>query len=295
MLPKFSFTLTSVESSRKHPLVMSTPSILDFDDYRAFLKATLEEKARKNPTFSLRAFARLANMSPSHLSRALSGQKKLSAASAHQISRALGHNARESTHLLNLVELEKATDEVERGRILSRLAAPNKKTRILPIETFKVISDWYHFAILSLMNTRGFHDNAAWIARRLGIKPLEARFAIDRLANLGLIERTTKGLKLCEDANITTTDDIPSAAINENHRQHLHLAERALTEVETELREFNNLALSMRLSDVPKAKRLIRAFLEQCNQELETTSNADEVYQINVQFYPLSKREKGLT
>jgi uncharacterized protein (TIGR02147 family) len=273
---------------------MENVSVTDYNDYRAYLKAVLEDKARKNPTFSLRAFARLSGLSPSHLSRAMSGQKRLSATTAHLISSSLGHSPREASHLLNLIELEKATDERKRGKILSRLSTPKTKpSQIVPIEAFRAIADWYHFAILGLTNTKNFQDNAQWIARRLGIKPLEAKFAVERLVGLDLLKQTKKGLRVNEEANITTTDDVPSAAINENHRQHLELATRALKEIEVELREFNNVTLAMNLSDIPKAKKMIRAFIDHCNSELETIPG-QELYQLNIQLYPLTRTEKGL-
>ena len=273
---------------------MEIPSVLDFEDYRMYLRTTLEEISRTNPSFSLRGFSRLTGISASHLSRTLAGQKKLSLATAQQISSALGHNPRESSHFANLIELEKANSEEKRARVLSRLAGKKaSRTRIVSIETFKVISDWYHFAIIALTTTKGFQDNAHWIAKRLGIKPLEARFAIERLLSLGYLQETKKGLRAPDDdINITTTDDIPSAAIHENHRQHMEIAGRALREIEVELREFNNLTLAMNISDVPKAKKAIRAFIDDFNDEFETIPS-QELFQINVQFYPLTKSEKG--
>ena len=275
------------------------PSIYDYDDYRAFLRACLEEKARKNPAFSLRAFARDTGLSPSHLSRALSGQKKLSGSSAHLISANLELNSKESSYFQTLIELEKSKSFDKDGgsqngtRLLKNLGREHKgKVKVLSLEMFQAVAHWYHFAILALTNTKGFQSNAGWIAQRLGIKALDARFAVDRLLDLGLLKEKNGAWTAENDAKLSTTDDFRSAAIQENHRQHLQLADKALENFPVELREFNNITLSMNLGDLPKAKKRIREFVEKFNEEMER-NRGDEIFQLNVQFYPLSQQEKG--
>lgn len=272
---------------------MPETTVLDFDDYRSYLKATLDEKSRKNDSFSLRAFARLAGMSASHLSRTLSGQKSLSGSTAHQLSLALNHSAEEASHFQSLIELEKTDDDSRRTRILKRMSKlPRSRSRVLSIEMFRVISDWYHFAILALANTRGFRAESLWISRRLSIKPLDARLALERLFSLGLLEKVGRSVRPADNGDVTTTDDVASSAIQENHLQHLALAQKALVELDVQLREFNNLTLSMNLSDVPEAKKRVREFIEKFERDFVTVPG-QEVFQLNVQLYMLSKSEKG--
>lgn len=268
-------------------------SIFDYDDYRNFLRDSLEEKARRNPAFSLRAFARDTGLSPSHLSRALSGQKKLSSSSARLVSEGLGLGVRESEHMQTLIELEKAARNQYDNRLLKNLTRHNRRrAKILALETFQAIANWYHFAILALTNTRGFQSNPGWIARRLGIKPLDASFAIDRLLELKLLTQENGNYVAADGAQVSTTDDFRSAAIQENHRQHLEIAAQALKDIDVELREFNNITLAMNLSDIPKAKQKIREFVDRFNREMDR-DQGQELFQMNVQFYQVSQQEKG--
>ena len=268
-------------------------SIFHFDEYRKYLRAVLDEKTRRNPSFSLRAFARAAKVSASHLSRTLNGESKLSATSARQIALALNSSAEEADHFLGLIELEQAADDVDRRRILKRLSRNQpSRAKVLSIEHFRLIAEWYHFAILNLPNLRGFRSDISWVAKRLGIRPIEARLAVERLLMLGLMHKTPKGLKAAEEVDLQTTDDISSAAIQENHTQHLNLAQNALREVPIELREFNNLTLSMNLADVSRAKKALRDFIDKFNRDHESVPG-QELFQLNVQFYLLSKSERG--
>jgi uncharacterized protein (TIGR02147 family) len=274
-------------------------SIYNYSDYRSYLRAAIEEKVRKNPSFSLRAFARDADLSPSHISRALSGQKKLSVSAAQSISGSLGLNSRELEYFRTLVELEKSKGQdaelnhQNKKRILKSLALQQRgRMKVLSLEVFQVIANWYHFAILSLVATKNFQSSSGFVAQRLGIKALDARFAVERLIQLGLLEEKNGVWTVVDNGAITTTDDFKSAAIQENLRQQLGLAEKALDNIPVELREFNNISVVMNQSDIPKAKKKIRAFIEDFNSEMER-NRGEEVFQLNVQFYPLSQREKG--
>ncbi len=163
---------------------------------------------------------------------------------------------------------------------------------MLSIENFQIIAQWYHFAILSLTNLKGFRGDLGWIARRLKIRLEEAEVAVGRLLTLGLLERTPKGWKAVNDADIGTTSDVSSEAIRENHSQHLTLAQTALRELPIDRREFNNLTLAMNLSDVPRAKAALREFIEKFNREHETVPG-QELFQLNVQFYQITRSERG--
>jgi uncharacterized protein (TIGR02147 family) len=156
------------------------------------------------------------------------------------------------------------------------------------LDKFRIVADWHHFAILALANTRGFRKDPNWIARRLGIKVPETKDALERLISIGLLVPQGKTLKAVNDANITTSDDVRSAAIQENHNQHLRKSAEALRTIIPELREFHNITLSANLSDVVRAKKLLREFIVRFNAEIESPQS-EEVFQLNFQFYPLSK------
>jgi len=94
-------------------------------------------------------------------------------------------------------------------------------------------------------------------------------------------------------ANLETPPDIRHAAVKENHRQHLEKAKEALDSISLELREFTNLTFSMNADDVSKAKKSIRKFVDQFERDFEKKPS-DQVFQLNMQLYPLTitDREK---
>lgn len=265
---------------------------VNFVDYRDYLNKELALRLNKNPNYSLRSFAILLQLSPSHLSRVLNGQNKLSLAKASVISLKLKHNKENMAHFSDLVQLEHVTsnDQESKTEIINRIA---KRTRglehkLLTIEYFTVVSEWYHFAILALTKTKGFKSSPIWISNRLSISPTEAMLAVERLLRIELLKKIGGNLVAVEDANITTTDDISSIAIKNNHAQHLKKAIIALNTQDVLEREFNNYTLCVNKMNIPKLKKRIRKiFYELCNEIDE--NSGDELYQLNVQFLRLSE------
>ena len=120
-------------------------------------------------------------------------------------------------------------------RVASRLAlSPVEAKRILGLklgqdfldaervqlgeDTFSIISDWYHYAILSLARIKNTSADPKLVARRLGISSVEARGAIERLRKLGFIE-IKRGCLKRTSLPLTTLTDVPSAARKKYHKQ----------------------------------------------------------------------------
>lgn len=267
--------------------------VFQYDDYKVYLRTVFEEKTKKNPSFSLRAFARQCSLSPSTMSRILNGQRKLSPTQAVKILPLLQLNSDEMSHFFTLMAFSDTENPQQKSKLLSAIRGRQKNpSQFLSHETFQTIAEWYHFAILAMTKMRGFRADAKWIAPRLGLKPFVAQAALDRLMTLGLLKK--QGLRYVsgEGKTVETPHDLTSLAVQENHRQQLQKATEALVEFDVDLREFANVSLALNLRDIPKVKQRIRSFLDAFVDDLEKDS-ADEVFQCNLQFYPLTTIDKS--
>lgn len=264
-------------------------SVLEYSDYRQFLKEAIGKSTLKNSQLSTRVLAEKFSLSPSYLSRVLSGQRKLSLDSASKISRHFNLSADETLYFFDLVEMDNAKTEEEKAQI-GRWSKRQPDAQILSEEHFKVVSDWYHFAILSLMRSKKFKSDIHWISHRLDLEPTEVRQALERLQHCGLVTVEKGKYVAVENANFQTTEDVFSGAIQENHRQHLKLADSALAEFAPELREFINRTLNLNISDIPEAKRKIRNFIKKFDKEMDKQENGAEVFHIDIQFYQVTKK-----
>src|SRR4051794_18878946 len=101
------------------------------------LQQELTRRISANPRYSLRAFARTLHMSPATLSLVLSRKIGLSKRTIEKMAEAL---TLEPTQLAALREKRKAKTS---GRHV------NSQASNITMEVFTVLSEWYHFAILS--------------------------------------------------------------------------------------------------------------------------------------------------
>jgi transcriptional regulator with XRE-family HTH domain len=247
---------------------------------RQWLVDEFERRRSNNARYSLRAFANSLGISSGRLSELLSGKRAIS--------------ARLALKLADQLELS----PISRQRFL--LAAQIRGDAVFPDptleeanfvllrdDTFQVIAGWQHYAILSLLKSRGFSSDPRWIARRLGISTLEARAALDRLRRLGLVE--TKGSRLLRtDKQLTTSDGLPSAALRHSHRQNLEQAIQALDDVPVEMRSVSSITMAIDPKKIAAANKRIRSFRRAMGEFLESGVQT-EVYNLNIQLVPVSK------
>jgi uncharacterized protein (TIGR02147 family) len=151
-----------------------------------------------------------------------------------------------------------------------------------------MIAEWYHYAILSLVDVPGFRFDAKWIANRLGISETEARLAMERLLRLRLVKKVGKtwkqsGLPLKVENTESTT------ATRRHHRQHLVKAIESLDNDPIEIRDFSGMTFPMDPQYVPYAVKRIRDFRRKLMNELVNMGTPRVVYRLGVQIHPLSK------
>jgi uncharacterized protein (TIGR02147 family) len=148
----------------------------------------LSNRTRNNPRYSLRAFARLLEMSPGALSEILKGKRPLSVKLAHQMADRLGWSEAELSQLLRLCVQEQSS----RQGLTSPDSLTSYATRELSEDVFRIIADWYCLAILSLAEIPEFRADARWIAKRLKISVHQSAEALTRLERVGLLIREKK-------------------------------------------------------------------------------------------------------
>lgn len=267
-------------------------NLLQYDDYRSYLKDELVRRVQENPRYSLRAFARDLKVSPQRLSFILNRKKGLSGDAAALIAYKLGLSDEEKSFFCDMVALAHVKSQEAKKMIALRMqksrGGPNRY-QTLALEAFRVISDWYHYALLELTTTKNFKSDVNWIARRLGISVHEVKQAIERLKALDLLEETASGKLKQTGENLTTTHDIPSDAIRSFNKQILTKALEALSQQTVEERDFTTITVSTSPRQLKKAKELIRDFRRSLAEHLES-GDKTEVYTFSMQLFRLTNQ-----
>lgn len=241
-----------------------------------WLRAEFLRRRRKNQAYSLRAYARHLGLSPGPLSEILGLKRALSSKIAEKLVERLGLDPQERAAFLSSVGEEPSNEEA--------------RLREIGLDAFHVIADWYHYALLSLIETQGFRLEPRWIAKRLGISSLEARVAWERLERLGLVE-IVDGKPRLRQQGVTTPHDVPSAALRRAHRQSLGQAARALEEIAVEDRDFSFITMAIDPAKLDIAKSMIRKFRRELAKVVES-GRRTEVYRLGVYLMPLSRKAR---
>jgi uncharacterized protein (TIGR02147 family) len=248
--------------------------------YQQILNETLAQRCRKNPRYSLRAFAQSMGLDAGNLSRAMRGQTSLSKVYSEKI--------------VNELELSPKQREVfyqslkQHPKAKRKKPANNRKFDLIEQKHFEIIADLVHYAILELTATERFQSDVNWIARALDKNPAEIRLAVGRLFDTGyLIEE--KGIWKKSTPKIKTRGGLTtSSALRSHQKQSISGALKAVDLVDISKR--TNISLTMPID--PQKMDLARQHIEQYAQdlcELLTDGKRKQVYQLSVSLYPLQK------
>jgi uncharacterized protein (TIGR02147 family) len=256
-------------------------------DYRTYLKEVFVDRKRRNPSYSMRGFARDLGLPASRVSDLLGNKRHLSCRSAARVAKSLQLNEAEAAHFLASVASR------QRGASQSTQSIygidHDYASETLTLDLFAVVSDWFHYAILELFETETFEADPAWIAKRLGISKIEVQLALVRLEKVGMLELAPDGqLKVTKSHSISSSD-IPSEAIRKHHRQLMNKADLALDGVPLEQREVSTTIFSLDERDLPQAKKLLRQFRMELAALMTKRKKKNRVYSLGMQFIPLDK------
>lgn len=244
-----------------------------------WIKDEFTVRCDRNRRYSLRAYARDLGISLGALSEILRGKRLLSPRMAKRLAPQLALDPRQECLFLNALPNE--TSRASRLRV-----DEDFQRHALADDQFRLIADWYHYGILSLMKTDDFEPSYAWISKRLGITAGEAELGIARLIRIGLVKRS--GRKLTRTKSwITTTSEVPSTALKRSHKQSIDQAGEALFKIPVELRDITSTTVATDASQLQAAKKLIRDFHIKLQSLLESGPKT-EVYNLNIQLVPVT-------
>jgi len=243
---------------------------------RELLQHEFQKRKGRNPNFSLRAFARWLGLSPAQLSQMMTGKRPVTLKSMKKIGARLGLSPSEKKTFLSAMLKTEGLLETEQDFKFLKMEE----------DQFRLISDWYHFAILALTRVKGAIPDPRWIARRLGIGADEANQALLRMVRMGIIETHPHFRQIGSPVEVVS--ETPSSAIRKYHKQSLNMAIEKVDLVPVHLRQLQSLSIPVNPRNLPAYRKLIDDFLAQAS-ELAESQAGSEIYQLNVQLFPVTQ------
>lgn len=250
------------------------------------LSCAYEEKRSRNLRYSLRAFAKHLEIDPSSLSKVMNGKRHLPTSKARDVAEKLFDKERDIVSFYKKVFHE----EKDGRKTICRI--PVEEYQLTEKDHFKIIADWEYFAILNVITIDGFDHTIPWIARRLGLPLDRTHEVVAHLIQTGLLSHQD-GKYVRYQKNLNTTEEVSSKAIQEAHRQILKLASDSLTKFSVDQRGFYTTTVVSNPQKISEAKKMALAFKNRLIKFLESDSDKSEVYQVSINLFPLTSKERN--
>lgn len=252
------------------------------NDFRAYLQQEFVRRTAKNPSYSLRSFALQLKINHATLSSLLSGKRKMTEATALKLAQALSFSPGQISEMVygQKNDHRKSTEEAQYF--------------LLQQDTFAVMSEWYFDAVLEMVLIPHFILEPSVISKALGVTTVQAKIALQTLERLQLIEMSKKGRYQLRHQNSDNCldADYTSAANRKYQKSILEKSMEALEIVDRKRRDHTSTTLAIDTKDIPKVKELIQKFRRDLDSYVHRPkARLNEVYQLQVSFFPLSNQE----
>ncbi len=266
---------------------------LYFKDPREYITFEHELRKARRPAYSMRAFARDLSVSPSSLNDFLKSRVGMSDERIESIANALKWSEDRKTHFRDLIVSKFDRDSVARQSAATRARGRLKNGAYnQSLDAFKVISDWYHLAIIEMCGLRK-DFTIATLATELRLKPSTVQKATKRLLKLQLIEETATGFKPASDTN-HYGDHGSSEAIKTFHSQIMDLAQAALLKNSSGDYDSQSMLFSIQQKDASKMNSEIRKAISDIVNRYAQVSSPDSLQAISLQSFPIWPTQVGV-
>jgi uncharacterized protein (TIGR02147 family) len=268
---------TALTADRRQPAAYDIPSLL-----RERLRAAM----RRNPRFSLRSFAKQLGIDHSTLSQVLRSKRRLSPRTLKAVGKCMGLSK----------ETIQAYEQSFKKKPNSQSASQDIRSFHFDLDTFQLLSVWYHSAILELIQVQGFKTDSRWIANALGIAVEDVNVALQRLLRLGLLEMSGRDRWIDKSGDAEFHSSALAEAASNQMNQEIHeLAVHAIKRVPSPHRVHRQMVLAMDSTRLPRLKLLTDEFIKELRALVSEGDTKNDVYQVEISLFPITtlKRTRG--
>lgn len=247
--------------------------------------------------YTYRRFAEDLGFGPTnYLHLILKGTRRVSVKAAQRIAEHVHLRGIDKQYFVNLARHGNAKSNVEREQIFSILV--DLKSRELSSEldrdSLEYLSEWYYPVIRELLGLPGAQGTVEWIIDRLvpHLTPEQVRKSLELLERTGHIKwnKTRKAFSLAQ-THVRTPAEVRGIAIVRYHNEMLARAAEAITKVAAERRDISALTIQVSDEGAQEIKLELQNFRKKILELSEKYKDADQIYQLNFQFFPFTKEK----
>ena len=268
--------------------------ILEYTDYRQYIADYYADRKAKT-AFSWQEFAKTAGFSsPVYLKYVSEGRFNLSEDAATRTAQAMCLADYEREFFVEMVKFDHAKNDSEKRAAFSKMVsiAESRKAKIVDGESFRFFEDWKNPVLRELAPAMpGAKPLAMAHACRPEVSAAEISESLSFLVKANLLQKDKDGNYAQTDKVVTTGPmEFTPLAVRGLHRQMGEFALDAIEGVPQDERHFSGLTLGITREAYEKIVQRIAEFRKDIIAIATSETATEEVYRLNVQFFPMTKK-----
>ncbi|NLD94614.1 MAG: TIGR02147 family protein [Fibrobacter sp.] len=272
-------------------------NILDYLDYRSYLKDYIEFVKLENPSFSMRAFAAKIQCNPGQFNRILNGERNLTSSLIIEICTVLKFSRKEKRYFELLTAYNHSKKQSEREYNFGQMQSFRKANiKEISADQYQLYSHWYNVVLRELLSIYKCTDLSESECRKIGkmmipqVSHSEISSAIKLLMALGVLEKNKDGTIGSADAFTASGEAIPQVITNRFLLEFTDLAQRAVDAIPRDQRRLSTLTFSVSQVGYKKISERIDEFRRELLAMVDADDGVlDKVYHLNLHLFPVSK------
>ena len=269
--------------------------VFEYTSYRQYIADFYAERKVKS-AFTWREFAKLAAFSSSvHLKYVSEGRFNLGEESVNRVAKAMGLAGTRLEYFRAMVEFDHAGTDNVKKEILDRMLSIAKQSnaRVIEEDSFRYFESWKNPVIRELAPSMpGAKPLALARACRPKVSAAEVSESLNFLIRANLLSKDEKGNYVQTDKSVTTGPlEVAPLVVRGMHRQMGEIALDAIEGVSQDERHFSGVTLGITQGAYDEIVAEIDAFRRRIIEIATRDSETDEVYRLNVQFFPMSNKK----
>ncbi|MCB9495309.1 MAG: TIGR02147 family protein [Fibrobacteria bacterium] len=274
------------------------PDIFAYIDYRRWLADLSSHLKESTRYFSHRWFAQAAGIAnPSIYSQVVSGKRRLTPPLVEVFAKVLELSAKQNLFLHHLVEFTHARTALEKQEhyaVLRELGGSVHQTRLGP-DAWDFYRHWWIPALRELVAQRGSFRDWKSLAGQLRppISARQARQGVETLVRLGLLTQGEDGRWRQSTLALTSGDEVGVLAVRKHNAEMIRLGEESIERFPPASRHVSGITAGLSPAAFQVLVAEIEAFRERVVRLVTQDDAPGEVYQFNLQLFPLSSSEES--
>jgi len=268
-------------------------SVLEYTDFRKYLRDVFDEHKKSDPKFSHRWLARRLDLgSPNFILLVIQGKRNIGSAVCFKLSQVFRHTKREARYFECIVRFAQTPSGEEKNVLLQEMLAMRRKLKIASIDQqqYEYYSNWYNPVIRELVCMPGFSGDTNELARHVSpaITPTQARQSVELLCSLGMIRK--RGAKYEQTAShVSTGPEVNSVAVENFHRATARLAAESYNRHARTERTLTSCTVALTEEAFQQLKREAADLRKRALELADDITDQSRVYHLNLHLFPVSR------